>query len=669
MCGIAGYVDHELARPAHERAVRRMMDALAHRGPDAEGLLRSGAAVLGHRRLSIIDLSADGNQPMVNEVDDPARQLALIANGEIYNHAELRRELEAKGHRFRSRSDSEVILHLYEEEGARCVERLRGMFAFALWDAPRRRLFIARDRAGEKPLYYASRGGRIWFASEVGALMRALPWRPDVDLDAIDQYLTLQYVPAPLTAFVGVRKLPAAHTLTFEPGGVPRIERYWRLDFTPGPPIAEADAVAEVRNLLDEAVRLREMSDVPLGAFLSGGIDSSTVVALMARRATQPIHTFSVDFPAGDGGEGAYARMVARRYGTAHHEMVLRPDMVSILPRIVKSYGEPFADPSAVSTWYVSELARRHVTVALSGDGGDEGFAGYTRYWVEDLARRVASLPGPLPIVVNTLLRLLPGDALRPARELAAHRGASQAERYLFFLAHFTRRDKTRVAGDALRDRAEHNQVTRDFERILKAGSAKDAINRLLELDVQTYLPDDIFNKVDIASMAHALEVRAPLVDHVLLERMAKWPGAMKLQGARGKLLLRKAVKDLLPEPILARSKKGFSLPLGRWLREDLRDLSRGVLTDETARARGLLRPTEVQRLLDEHARGVDHGERLWNLTVLELWLRDQADARAAPEDYDDSTDVKSLDATIAPVKSIDDLPVPPTIAARAGAR
>ena len=601
-----------------------MMDALAHRGPDAAGLWSQGAATLGHRRLSIVDLRPEGHQPLVSEDG----QVALVANGEIYNFAALRRELEGKGHRFRSRSDSEVILHLYEEEGTDCLARLRGMFAFALWDARAQRLFAARDRAGEKPLCYAARDGRLWFASELQALVRALPWRPPVDMDAIDQYLTLQYVPAPLTAFVGVRKLPAAHSLIFEPGGEPRVERYWRLRFTPGPTVSEAEAVEEIRPLLDEAVRLREVAEVPLGAFLSGGVDSSSVVALMARRSSRPIQTFSVDRPAGDGGEASYARLVARRYGTEHHEFTITPQMVSILPRLVRLYGEPFADPSAVPTWYLSEFARRRVVVALSGDGGDEGFAGYTRYWLEALARRVGELPRPLAGVVHALLRRLPGDALRPAREFAAHRAASPAERYLFFLAHFTRRDKEGLVGEALRERAGENLVVRDFERVLAASDATDALNRLLDLDTQTYLPDDILTKVDVASMAHALEVRAPLVDHVLLERLARIPGPMKVRHLRGKRLLRLAMRDLLPKPILARSKKGFSLPLDRWMREELADMSRDLLTDATARARGILDPRRVQHLLDEHARGVDHGARLWNLTVLELWFRGLADTR-----------------------------------------
>jgi asparagine synthase (glutamine-hydrolysing) len=611
MCGICGHLARE---QGDGEGVRTMMDALAHRGPDAAGLHADGPVALGHRRLSIIDLSPAGNQPLSNEDGS----LYLVANGEIYNFCELRAELEGRGHRFRSRSDSEVILHLYEEHGVDCLSRLRGMFAFALWDARRRRLFLARDRAGEKPLYYAARGGSLWFASELPALLGALPWRPGVDLDTVEPYLTLQYVPAPWTMFEGVRKLPAAHRLTVSPGGEPEVERWWRLNFVTRSRTSFGDAVAETRALIEDAVAVRQVADVPLGAFLSGGIDSSTVVALMARRSSRPIQTFSVDFPSG--GEAAYARMVAQRYRTDHHQLTVRPEMVSILPGLVLRYGEPFADPSIVPTLYLAELARTRVTVALSGDAGDEAFAGYHRYALEALARAVGRLPWPLPSLVHALLRRLPGAKLRPAREFAAHRWRSPVERYLFFLAHFTPRDKQRLIGPALRDRGDG--AARELERALSTSNAADSVNLLLDVDTRTYLPDVIFTKVDIASMAHALEVRAPFADHLLLERMAQLPGTFKLHAFRGKQLLRHAVRDLLPAPILTRAKKGFDIPLDRWLREELYPMARDLLTDATARARGLFNPVAVSGLLDEHCAGIDHGRRLWNLLVLELWLR-----------------------------------------------
>jgi asparagine synthase (glutamine-hydrolysing) len=630
MCGVAGCLDRALAGPPHAARVRAMMDALAHRGPDASGLFADGPVVLGHRRLAIIDLRPEADQPLANEDGS----IVAAVNGEIYNFGALRDTLERRGHRFRSRSDSEVIVHLYEEQGVACLAELRGMFALALWDAPRRQLLLARDRAGEKPLYYAARDGCLWFASELRALVDALPWRPALDLDAIAQYLTLQYVPAPLTAFAGVRKLPAAHCLTMRPGGAPVVARWWRLSFAPRPAPSFAAAVAETRALVADAVASRAVADVPLGAFLSGGIDSSTVVALLAQKSARAIKTFSVDMPAGQGGEAKWARLVARQFGTEHHELTIEPQKVSILPELVARYGEPFADPSALPTFYLSQLARRHVTVALSGDAGDEAFAGYHRYAIAELARRVGELPWPLPSLVHAIMARLPGAALRPAREFAAHdrSGGRHApvERYLFLLAHFTRRDKARIVGPALAEAARHDEVARAMERVLAASDAADAVNRLLDLDTQTYLPDDIFTKVDIASMAHGLEVRAPFADHLLLEQLARLPGHVKLRRLHGKTLLRHAVRDLVPAPILTRQKHGFNLPLDRWLRHELAELSRDLLTDATARARGLFAVAEVRRLLDEHAAGVSHGRRLWNLSVLELWLRGCVDGRGA---------------------------------------
>jgi len=623
MCGICGHLAVETQRPPDAPGVRRMAAALAHRGPDAEGFHSDGPALLGHRRLSIIDLSAAANQPILNEDGT----VAAVVNGEIYNFAELRRELEAKGHHFRSHSDSETLVHLYEEHGEDCVAKLRGMFALALWDGRNRTLLCARDRVGKKPLHYAALGDGFWFASELRALHAGLQRRLDVDLDALDEYLTLQYVPAPRTAFAGVRKLEPAHTLVVKPGGTPRVSRYWRLSFAQGPAMSEREAVGEVRRLLEESVKLRMVADVPVGAFLSGGLDSSTVVALMARASSRRVTTFSIDLPGG-AGEAKWARLVAERWKTDHHELTVTPDMVHILPEIVRRHGEPFADASAVPTHYVSELTKRHVTVVLSGDGGDEAFGGYHRYGLERIARGIAALPLGARLV-EELLRRLPGPRMVIARDFAPFLRRPVAERYLYFLARW-HRDKARIVGPALRERALENRVARDFTALLSASSATDDTNRLLDLDVQTYLPDDILTKVDIASMAHALEVRCPLLDHVLLERVAAMPGALKLHGLRGKQILRRAVKDLVPAPILTRRKRGFSLPLARWFRGELEELARDLLTDRTARERGLFDPASVVRILDEHRAGGDHADRLWSLIVLELWFRTYVDGAAA---------------------------------------
>ncbi len=572
---------------------------------------------LGHRRLSIIDLSAAGNQPMANE----DHTVFAVVNGEIYNFEELRRDLAARGHAFRSRSDSEIVVHLYEERGEDFVTALRGMFALAVWDSRARKLLLARDRVGKKPLYYAAGRDGFRFASELVALREALPEAPRANLDALQRYLTLQYVPSPMTAFEGVEKLPAAHLLTIEPGRPPTVRRYWTLSFAPGAPVREGDAVKEVRALLEESVRLRQIADVPLGAFLSGGVDSSAVVGLMARASSQRIKTFTIDFPGG-AGEAGYARMVAKRWNTEHHEMMVNPDMTSVLPDLVRRYGEPFADTSAVPVYFLSQMTRQHVIVALSGDGGDEVFAGYKRYGRDRIARGINRMPAPVAALAKALLRNLPGAGMRGVREYGEHLSLPAAERYLFLIAHFTRRDQQDLLGPALRPYADADPVTRAFTEILARSDAGDDVNRLLDLDTQTYLPDDILTKVDIASMAHALEVRAPFVDHVLMERMAALAGSLKFRGFRGKRLLRRATADLVPRAILTRRKKGFSLPVDAWLRAELRPMAHDLLTGPSVRKRGLLEPRGVARLLDEHERGVDHGERLWNLLCLELWHR-----------------------------------------------
>jgi asparagine synthase (glutamine-hydrolysing) len=612
MCGICG---HLASGPTPDpRAVRAMAAALAHRGPDAEGITVDGGMTLGHRRLSILDLSPSGNQPMANE----DRTLWSVVNGEIYNFPELRADLEARGHRFRSRSDSEIVVHLYEERGDDFVRALRGMFAFALWDGPRRRLLLARDPLGKKPLYFARRPEGFYFSSEAASLLRGLPERPALEPAALDQYLTLQYVPPPGTAWKGVGKLPAGHLLVVEPGGEPRLERYWRLSFAARrfAPQSEEEATEEVRPLLDQAVRRRQVADVPVGAFLSGGVDSSLVVALMARGASRPVETFSIDFPGG-GGEAPWARLVAERWKTNHHELVVEPDMVSVLPELVRRYGEPFADSSAVPVYYLAKLTRQHVTVALSGDGGDEVFGGYRRYLWDKLAREIRAAgvwSGP----VRALLARLPGAGLDSVRRFARGVPQDMAARYLPLVAHFSPRDK-----ETLRPGGE-DTVEAWFREILARSDATDDVNRLLDLDTQTYLPDDILVKVDIASMAHALEVRAPLLDQTLVEWMAGLPGTLKLRGLRGKRLLRRAAEGLVPKSILTRKKRGFALPVDGWFRGALRPMARDLLDSAGGRAQGFVDRAAVRRLLDEQDRGVDHGERLWNLLVLELWLREQ---------------------------------------------
>jgi asparagine synthase (glutamine-hydrolysing) len=611
--------------PPNQASVRAMARALAHRGPDNEGLATDGPVVLGHRRLSIIDLSPSGRQPMANEDGS----VLAVVNGEFYNFQELRGRLEANGHRFRSHSDSEILVHLYEERGDAMLDDLRGMFAFAVWDSRRQRLLLARDRLGKKPLYWAAFRDGFAFSSEVASLLCGLPFRPEPDPQAIERYLTLQYVPAPMSAFRGTAKLPAGHMLTVSPGQTPEVRRYWRLSFAPraDAPKTLDEATEALAPMLEEAVRIRQIADVPLGAFLSGGIDSSLVVALMAKTSSRPVETFSIEF-AGSAGEAVWARKVATMWNTQHHELEVKPDMVTILPELVRRYGEPFADTSAVPVYYLSKMTRANVVVALSGDGGDEVFGGYRRYLWDKLARHIGSL-GIAGHAISAILAHLPGAGLHTLRAFGASAHAPMAERYLPLIAHFSPVEKQSLLTDDFRAQLGQPPGSPDpvagwFAEMLAQSTAKDDVNRLLDLDTQSYLPDDILVKVDIASMAHALEVRAPLLDHVLVEWMAGLPGRMKLDFLRGKRLLRAVARGRIPEEILTRKKKGFSMPVDRWFTAELRPLAHDLLLGADAHTRAYVRTERVRELLEEQDRGAHHGERLWNLVVLELWLREK---------------------------------------------
>ncbi len=624
MCGIAGFLADDGSAGVHpddEAAVKRMLDAIAHRGPDAEGLWRGDGVVLGHRRLSIIDLSVEGNQPMGNE--DGA--VMAVVNGEIYDYAPLRDELTSKGHTFRSRSDSEVVLHLWEDRGEALVHAIHGMFAFALWDARRRVLVLARDRSGKKPLFYRRTRRGLAFASELHALVRAFPdERPGVDLAAVDEYLSLQYVPAPRTVYQGIYKLPAATYAVIAPGELPAPKTYWRRPCSETTTGTEDDLARELRGLLDGAVRRRLVADVPLGAFLSGGIDSSVVVALMAGATTRPVKTFSIGFPDADDSELRYARLVATRYATDHHELVVAPEMTTVLREIVEHHGEPFGDSSAVATWYLARMTREHVTVSLSGDASDESFAGYKRYNPARVAGAFDHLPAAVgPTVARTIERagrFIHPDVVHLARAL----GDGEAGRYLALLGHFTADDKRRLYGPAM-GAVDPSSTRRRFESLLAASPAPDALRRLLDLDFQTYLSDDINAKVDIAAMSHALEVRCPFLDTAVVEFAARLPSSMQLRW-QGKRLLRRAVGDLVPREILHRSKRGFGLPLGRWMSRDLGPMARDLLLDDTARNRGVLDPTAVRALFADLDAGRGGADRLWTLLVLETWFRAFAD-------------------------------------------
>ena len=619
MCGIAGIVPRDMPEADLRDAVARMTDALAHRGPDAVGRHVDRQIALGVRRLSIIDLSPRGNQPMANE--DETAWLAF--NGEIYNYQILRDDLLGRGHRFRSNADSEVILHLYEEQGPRCVDRLRGMFAFALWDARRRRLLLARDRLGEKPLCYAETPRGFVLGSEPAALFRSGLVQPRPSVPGLRLYLTLGYLPPPASAFEGVAHLPPAHTLTYDAEGV-RLRRYWSPgagDSEGGPSrVAPAGPTAALPALVDDAVRSRLVSDVPVGAFLSGGIDSSTVVALMARHAPDRVKTFAIGFETLPYDELRYARTVARFLGTDHHEFVVRPDIVRDLPDLVKAYGEPMLDPSGLATLCLARAARRHVKVVLTGDGGDEVFGGYTRYravritdlaahtpaWARGAGRAVASLGSPLGRPWRWAVRVLDSTRERdPLRRYATWLYACDPRAVGSWLLPEILGGGDPVAG-------------------LRSGfdGAWAWPRSPMRLDLMTYLPGDILRKADATTMACGLEARAPLLDHDLVAAMARAERTALPTLRDSKPVLRRIAAGLLPSEIVRRPKHGFTLPLREWLRGPLKPMVDEVVLDGF-RGRGYGPPERIEQIVREHAaRRREWHTVIWALVMLELWHR-----------------------------------------------
>jgi asparagine synthase (glutamine-hydrolysing) len=618
MCGIVGVL-HQDQAPVDRALLKRMTDIISHRGPDGEGFHLDGPVGLGHRRLSIIDL-AGGAQPMASGDGS----VWITYNGEVYNYRELRRELEGLGVRFRTSSDTEVILAAYETWGVECLGHLRGMFAFGLWDGKRRQMFLARDRAGIKPLVYAWDGRCLRFASELKALLEDPAVPRDLDWDALQEYLTYLYIPGPRTIFQGIRKLPpASYLLCSLDGGEPEVRTYWDVRMEPQTRGTEADWAQELDHLLHEAVRLHTIADVPVGAFLSGGLDSSTVVACMARNATAPVKTFSIGFDEQDFDELRYARLVAARCGTEHFEMVVKPDVMDILPKLAWQFDEPFGDASAIPTYCVSRITRDHVTVALSGDGGDENFAGYRRYAEAlRLHRRFDRLPGSL---IRPLSRW--AGARRPAgargRELMIQAGASPIDRYFRMLTY----QSAETLGSLLTAEAAAHLSRRvdseDFARLAGRAGGEDYVSQLQYVDVHHYLPEDILTKVDRASMLTSLESRVPLLDHLVMEHAARMPVGLKLRDGAGKHILKEAMRPYLPAEILTRRKMGFGVPLDAWFRGELRGFTRDILTDRRTRQRGILRPEAVDQLLASHLEGRrDQSSQLWSLICLELWCR-----------------------------------------------
>jgi asparagine synthase (glutamine-hydrolysing) len=629
MCGICGIFDAQGSLSAGGQLVRRMAAAIAHRGPDNDGFYESPHCHLGHRRLRIIDLSPLGHQPMTNEDGS----LWVSFNGEIYNYLELRPMLEERGHHFRSQTDTEVLLHLYEDEGEDFLKPLNGMFAVALWDARRRRLLLARDRFGKKPIYYYSDGRRLLFGSELKSLLADPEVPRELDPQALLAYLSLGYVPAPMTVFRGISKLPPASWLSAEvapEGGRLHLrgpERFWSVHYRPDFSLTEEDCVVEIRRLLRDATRIRLFSDVPLGAFLSGGLDSSAVVAMMAEASSKPVETFSIGFDQASHDELEFAEQVARRFRTRHHTFRCHPDALAALPVLVHHFDEPFGDDSAIPMYYVSKIAREHVTVALSGDGGDELFAGYARY--EEAMRRQRfgrSLPAPLArgffrVLANVYPRHLRGWGILNRHSLAPI-DAYQADLSLFLPQH----KAALVAPDGLLRGAtssiEDDPVFARTRRLAEESGANDLLTAMQYVDQMLYLPEDILVKVDRASMAVALEARAPLLDYRLAEFLATVPADLRFHNGTKKYLLRQAMHGILPEQILTRSKMGFGVPLRHWFRKESCAFAEEVLLSPAARQRGLFREEEVRRILSAHRGGRDMADCIWALIFFELWCR-----------------------------------------------
>lgn len=618
MCGIAGVLHRSPERPVARDLVERMCGVLRHRGPDDEGILCDGPLGMGMRRLSIIDL-AGGRQPIADE----RGVVWTVFNGEIYNYPETRADLESRGHRFSTASDTEVIVHLYEEHGADFVEHLDGMFAVAVWDAARRRLVLARDRLGIKPLYYAVDGERVVFGSELKAVLAAGVAR-EIDHQALHDYLSVSYVPGPRTIFRGVRKLPPGHRLVCE-GETVALQRYWTIPYPPTP-VARRDAehVEALRALLRRTVKRHLLSDVPLGVFLSGGVDSATLVALMSEVSGERVRTFSIGFEEASYDELDGARAVARRFDTEHHELVIRPDAVALVPELVRAFDEPFADSSAIAVYCVSRLARRHVKVVLSGEGGDEVFAGYETYAAWRWAQAYRRLPGLVGrTLVPALVRRLPVSHRRVSFDYKAKRfieGAlgAPAEAHFAWKNLFTEDAKTMLYGRAQDDCA---PSVRLYREAFDACPSADVLARLQDIDLQLYLPDDILVKADRMSMANSLEARVPFVDHRVVEFAAALPARMKLRGLTKKYILRRAMADVLPKTTVRGRKRGFNVPIPVWLGGPLRDLVHDVLSEKRVREAGFFDPIAVGRLVEAHeSRHADVSRSLWSLLMFTLW-------------------------------------------------
>jgi len=626
MCGIVGIYNFGNKKEVSKEILKKMCDVIIHRGPDEEGYYVSSefSLGLGIRRLSIIDLQT-GSQPIHNEDNT----IWVVCNGEIYNFLEVRENLFQNGHKFYTKSDVETIVHLYEDFDVSLLERLRGMFAFALWDEKKQMLFLARDRVGKKPLYYTLHNGSVIFASEIKSILQYLETTPEINFDAIDYFLTYQYIPQPITIFKNIFKLPPASYMICDKNGNIKIEKYWELDFRKKQKITFGEAKQKIKEILSEATKLRLISDVPLGAFLSGGHDSSIIVGLMAINSKEKVKTFSVGFKEQDFSELKYARIVAKHFDTDHTEIIVEPKMAEILPKLVWHYDQPFADTSIVPSYYVSNVTRKFVKVALNGDGGDENFCGYLRYPAIKLAslfpfevlgnKFYTELGKLIPLIETTSAK----NKLRYLRRFFTALGNPTPVRQVLWHCFFTNELKNFIYSNFMKSVVKQN-VYNYLVNTYYSAKACDIIDKISYTDINTYLPEDLLVKMDIASMANSLEARSPFLDHKFLEFTASIPSSWKLgYGYITKYILKETFKDFLPKQIIKRHKQGFGLPIGKWLRYDLKDFVKEILYSEKFASRGLFEHKNIKILLEKHfCEKEDHGYRIFALIILELWFR-----------------------------------------------
>lgn len=628
MCGITGFINSD-GRAVDRSILERMNCAIIHRGPDEDGFYVHQNVGLAMRRLAIIDL-AGGQQPIHNA----DRTKWLVFNGEIYNYQELREDLIKRGHKLYTKSDTEAVLHLYEEFGVECVQYLRGMFAIAIWDDVEKSLFLARDRVGKKPILYSHQpNGDLIFGSEFTAVLEHPSIGREVDMQALDAYMSYLCVPAPQTAFRAIRKLEPGHWMRWKDGRV-ETQRYWLPKFGPKVKISEEEAIEETTRLMRESTRLRMISEVPLGAFLSGGVDSSIVVALMAQESSSPVKTFSIGFEEQDFSELKYARAVAEHVGAEYHEFIVRPNALEILPMLVEHYGEPYADSSAIPTYYVSKETRQHVTVALNGDGGDESFAGYERYMAMELAEIYRRIPSWMrSALIEGPVNLLPSSELKQTRIRDVQRFFSSAHedkkaRYFRWMSTFKPALKPDLYTSDFKAQLT-GQTSKLLDEWFDVANGTGILDATLLTDQMTYLPNDLLVKVDIASMANSLEARSPFLDHNVIEFAARLPENIKMRGLRPKYLLKKVAARLVPREVVYRRKMGFGVPVGRWLRGEMSGFLRDTLLSQAALSRGVVKPEKLRQYVDEHVSGkFDHSFQVWSLLMMELWFQRFIDKR-----------------------------------------